>query len=157
MRAKITSLIWRVAMLAAGWQLLQGGCIGDVQREMEVLFAPGAALAVLGVQGLGQVHVHHVGQRGQPGQHVCKFLLQIRLIMAVGDGGRQFPHFLHEPKERTSGPPLPILVGVHLFDQSLEVAQVHVGSTTTTPPPAAESPAARPAASTGAPPPQHIP
>ncbi len=47
MRAKITSLIWRVAMLAAGWQLLQGGCIGDVQREMEMLFALEASPALI--------------------------------------------------------------------------------------------------------------
>ena len=43
MRLKMASWIWQVAMLGAGWQLLQGGCVGDIQREMEVLFAPEAS------------------------------------------------------------------------------------------------------------------
>ena len=43
MRAKTISMIWRLAMLCTGWQLLQGGCFGNIQREMEVLFAPAAS------------------------------------------------------------------------------------------------------------------
>jgi len=39
MRAKSTRVIWRWAILLASWPIFQGGCIGDIQREMEVLFA----------------------------------------------------------------------------------------------------------------------
>ena len=43
MRLKMASWIWRAAMLTIGWSLLQGGCVGDIQREMEVLFATEAS------------------------------------------------------------------------------------------------------------------
>lgn len=47
MRTRTTRLIWRIVMICAGWQLLQGGCLGDIQREMEVLFATEASPALL--------------------------------------------------------------------------------------------------------------
>ena len=47
MRSKTKRFIGWLAVLFAGLPLLQGGCIGDIQREMEVLFATAASPALI--------------------------------------------------------------------------------------------------------------
>jgi hypothetical protein len=44
MRQFAKHLLMGAAMLAVGGQLLQTGCIGAIQREIEILGAPEAAL-----------------------------------------------------------------------------------------------------------------
>ena len=47
MRARITNWSWKLIAISAGCQMLQSGCIRDIQQEMEVLFAPEAAGSLL--------------------------------------------------------------------------------------------------------------
>ena len=42
MRRQIAAWATRVLVLGAGGWVCQGGCIGDIQRELEVLFRPEA-------------------------------------------------------------------------------------------------------------------
>jgi len=47
MRRSLAAVTWKLLMVGMSWHLLQTGCVRDLQREMEVLFAPEANSTLL--------------------------------------------------------------------------------------------------------------
>ncbi len=81
-----------------------------------------ASAPVFFLERPAKIHIRYVGDRCEPCENVCKFLLQIVSIVVGPQCRREFPNFLHEPHECTGDPPFYIFFIVHGANQFLKIA-----------------------------------
>jgi len=87
-----------------------------------------ASAPVFFLQGPAKIYIRYVGDRCEPCENVCKFLLQVVSIVVGSQCRREFSNLLHEPHERTGDSPFYVFFIVHGMNQFLKIAHRDVAS-----------------------------
>ena len=96
--------------------------LSSVVAVADELTAARAACAVFFPHGRGQVHVDHIGNGSEPGQHISKFR-GLLLFRAFPQRRGQLAYLFHQPHECPVDAAGQILFEIHPPDERLEIRE----------------------------------